>query len=446
MRWLKGSWVALALLVFAGCKKDDADGKKPGDDPAGPGQTGPITSPWDPFEAGLNVLIDGQLVPVGGTIELGEAPVGFQPLSTAIWLSNASDAPVSLSGDADSWLSGDPRITWEVPPPGSIAAGDVVEASLLFDPVTDGPASATLDLPGSGSYDLSGVAAGAAPLIIVGRLGRTLVSDDYGASFFYDQQENNDPYANEWADNTTFNDVVYANGQFIAVGGNTERRFAVSEDGLTWQNVNTGYPGSMGTVAYGLGLYMATDDGDILWSTNGVNWIEEVGSWRPGLGALVFGGDRFVGVGGTRRVVSLDGTSWAVDIDAATDLCGLAYGNGVFAAVGSNGRVAWSTDGETWSEQTLGTANRCEIAFGNGMFLIGGWPDNAFTSTDGQNWTEVVANEQMGPMGFANGYFFAASWVDRLWRSADGVTWTMIQDNSSPQMAGYTAMAFGVEP
>ena len=440
-------WVWLGLLVVGGCKKDEANGKNPGDGPGtNPGSTPPITSPWDPFQAGLNVLMDGQVVPPGGLIELGEAPVGFEPVSTSLMLSNPTEAAISLSGDADAWISGDPRIAWEVPPPTSVEPGDVVDATLSFDPSSDGIATATLDLPSGGSWTLSGTAAGAAPLVIVGRLGRTLVSDDYGASFFYDVQENMDPYANEWGDNTNFRSIVYANGQFVAVGGNTERRFSVSEDGLTWQNVNTGYPGSVDTVTYGMGVYFATDDGDILWSTNGVNWIEETVGWRPGLSKVLYGNGRFVGVGGTRRVVSLDGTSWHLDTDVATDLCGLAFGNGVFVGVGNNGRVSWSTDGETWNDSTVGTAGRCEIAYGNGMFLIGGWPDNSFTSTDGQTWTEVVPNEQVGPMGFANGHFFANSWVDRLWRSPDGVTWTMIQDNSNPGLAGYTAMAFGVEP
>lgn len=434
-----------ALLLLVACAGDPGSTAPDPEDSTPPG-TEPIGTPWVPFEAGLNLLVEGDLVPAGGDVYLGGAPVGFAPVTRAIHLSNASAEAVDLAGDPAEWISGDGSIRWDEPPPARVEAGGVVRAVLAMDPLVVGAAAASMELPTGARWDLWGTVEQAATVVIVGRLGRTLVSDDYGATFGHDVQEVTDPYADEWRNDANFRDITYANGQFVAVGGDAERRFSISPDGRAWTDVNTGYSGSVDTVDYGLGLYFATDDGDILWSVTGAHWIEESGGWRPSLSAVAFGNDRFVGVGSSRRAVSLDGMSWHVDVDSGAELWAVAFGNGVFVAVGPSGHVAWSTDGEAWSEQTIGTANRGEVAFGNGSFAIGGWPDATWTSNDGQTWTERAGAEQLGPMGFANGLFFGSSWRDRIWSSPDAATWTLVVDDSSPERAGYTGMAFAQEP
>ena len=431
-------------LLLGGCAQDSDEGTT--EDPSSPaGDTEAIQTDWDAFEAGLNLLVDGILVPPGSTIDVGSVPTGAGSVTTQLLLSNSSDASISLPGDPDSWISGDARIGWALPPPEAIAPGEVAEVTVTFDPTTQGVASTSLDLPDGSSWTLEAFGERPAHLVIVGRLGRTLVCDDYGASFFQDGQEVDLPADQQWGHESTFLDITYGNGQFVAVGGVQERLFAVSEDGTHWTYVNPGYPGSVTTVNYGLGLYFTTDDGSILWSTNGIHWIEEATGWRSTLTSVAFGNDRFVGVGRNRRAVSLDGMSWHADFDVATELEAVAFGNDVFVAVGPSGGVAWSADGETWHEQTIGSTNRYRIAFGNGVFVLGGWPDHTWTSPDGQNWTEHPG-DHFAPMGFAGGYFFAESWVDQLWRSSDGINWSMVQDNSSPQMAGYTGLAWEQEP
>jgi hypothetical protein len=434
----------MLALLLGGCNQE-GDGVAEGEG-SNPGQTEPIETDWDPFEAGLNLLADGLVVPRGATLDLGAAPTGGGVMSTSLLLSNSSDSPVSLGGEPDSWIGGDGQIGWDLPPPDTLAPGEVAEIAVTFEPTLEGLALAPLDLPNGSSWTLQGFGERPAHVVIVGRLGRTLVSDDYGASFFQDSQEADVPADDQWANDANLQDITYANGQFVAVGGVWERRFAVSEDGTSWTFVNTGYPGSLSTVDYGLGVYFATDGGSILWSTNGINWIEEASSWRPSLGSVAFGNDRFVGVSGTRRAVSLDGTSWHLDIDAATDLAAVTFGNGVFVAVGPQGRVASSADGESWNEQTIGSASRYSVAYGNGVFVLGGWPDNTWTSSDGQTWVEHPDGDSLSPLGFAGGQFFADSWVDQLWRSPDGIHWTMVHDDSDPQMGGFTAVAWGREP
>lgn len=74
----------------------------------------------------------------------------------------------------------------------------------------------------------------------------------------------------------------------------------------------------------------------------------------------------------------------------------VAYGNGVFIAVGYGGRLGYSTDGITWTSRNSmqgGTTQINTVVFGNGIFLAGGnrADDNVTnrlsTSTDGLTWT-----------------------------------------------------------
>lgn len=121
----------------------------------------------------------------------------------------------------------------------------------------------------------------------------------------------------------------------------------------------------------------------------------------------------------------------------------IAYGNGVFVAVGNSGRLSTSTDGLTWTTRNanMGTTKINCIAYGDGAFIAGGQRFDSTTarlgiSTDGITWTtRGITFPSAGPDAlaatFGNGLFLvcgfrtdtgAGNW---LARSADkGVTWT----------------------
>ena len=52
----------------------------------------------------------------------------------------------------------------------------------------------------------------------------------------------------------------------------------------------------------------------------------------------------------------------------------VAYGNGLFVAVGNSGKLATSPDGITWTQGTssFGTNAISGIGYGNGLFVAGG--------------------------------------------------------------------------
>jgi hypothetical protein len=79
----------------------------------------------------------------------------------------------------------------------------------------------------------------------------------------------------------------------------------------------------------------------------------------------------------------------------STDLNAVAYGQGLWVAVGDSGMIRTSPDGVTWTVQSSPVTNniRC-ITFGKGLFVAGlewtaGSPYNLVKSSDGISWTAV---------------------------------------------------------
>jgi len=112
----------------------------------------------------------------------------------------------------------------------------------------------------------------------------------------------------------------------------------------------------------------------------------------------------YVGVGyGGRRLVSKDGVSWEISAEwgvnggvDSNNLMGIAYGKGVFVAVGGGGwtretqagHILLSRDGRAWAEVKK-TPNRINpVVFGNGRFIAGGSDKVLLWSEDGESWAE----------------------------------------------------------
>jgi hypothetical protein len=119
---------------------------------------------------------------------------------------------------------------------------------------------------------------------------------------------------------------------------------------------------------------------------------------------VAYGNGIYAAVGNSGVVItSSDGAAWNVRVSGATkNLLGIVFQNGLFTAVGVGGTIITSPDGTNWTSQNSGVTFPLEaIAYGNGSYLAGGTnniastinvpqPQEIFlTSTDGTNWSDI---------------------------------------------------------
>jgi len=110
--------------------------------------------------------------------------------------------------------------------------------------------------------------------------------------------------------------------------------------------------------------------------------------------------------------------NWTSTPIPATNLTGLAFGNGLFVAVAapssSRGWVGFSRDGLNWESGRCGGASACEplplnaVLFAEGTFIAIGINSIIYSSLDGQNWRAIeIPPEQEDFYGacFASGEF-----------------------------------------
>jgi hypothetical protein len=136
-----------------------------------------------------------------------------------------------------------------------------------------------------------------------------------------------------------------------------------------------------------------------------------------------------------------NGTTWTTSTiggpTTGSSYRSIAYGNGTFVYVGSDGTIKRSTNGVTWTTvagfpSAARAFLRSSLVFANGIFVAvapycvvpannAANPNTVYISTDGETWT---ATSQLGfeTIGFANGLFCA--YGPGLRTSPDGITWT----------------------
>lgn len=137
-------------------------------------------------------------------------------------------------------------------------------------------------------------------------------------------------------------------------------------------------------------------------STDGINWtprsIPVSGGWESiayGNGIYVAVGDVGGGSASNKYIYSADGINWSasntVPSGAVRDV---AFGNGIFVATHgglcSDLCIRTSTDGITWTQRTTpNTGNYRSVIYTGSAFYAGSNTGQGITSTDGLTWTST---------------------------------------------------------
>jgi len=122
----------------------------------------------------------------------------------------------------------------------------------------------------------------------------------------------------------------------------------------------------------------------------------------------------------------LDFWRWRNPRPTSQSLQDVAYGNGVYIAVGWQGTLVTAPDGRCWSVAASGTSNTLtSAAFGQGLLVIGGAHGTLRTSPDGVHWTARTSGtaRTISDLVFAEDRFVGVGTAGTILTSPDGVNW-----------------------
>jgi hypothetical protein len=171
----------------------------------------------------------------------------------------------------------------------------------------------------------------------------------------------------------------------------------------------------------------------------GITWTSRSSAADSVWVSVAYGNGLFVAVGltGTGVMTSSDGINWTSRAASNNNLWhNITYGNGLFVAVSQTGagdRVMTSPDGINWTSRVSAADNEWRsVTYGNGLFVAvasSGVGDRVMTSPDGINWTSRVSavDNYWYSVTYGNGLFVAVALQgagDRVMTSPDGINWT----------------------
>jgi hypothetical protein len=175
-----------------------------------------------------------------------------------------------------------------------------------------------------------------------------------------------------------------------------------------WSNYSpSGVTDGIWCVTYANGTFAAvTDQGNLLSSSNGLNWSSQA-------------------------------------IDSGTWLVSIAYGNGTWVTVGDKGTILTSADFKTWVHASAVTSNKLNGVYYTGSIWVAvGEAGTIITSSDTQNW--ILQPAIPGVTGFLHGITSAAGNSSGL---GQGI-WICGQNgviiNGNPTAPGSTSYTFGL--
>jgi hypothetical protein len=217
----------------------------------------------------------------------------------------------------------------------------------------------------------------------------------------------------------------------------------------------------VGGVAYGNGNYVAAgefandDFGVLQASPDGKTWTagtnQAPGGWILDMYDIAFGNGVFVAVGwdyydGYNIYHSTNGSSWTWHQTAIGNVYRVIYGGGLFVAVGdgvltngtgtTNRNIYTSPDGVTWTARNSGALATdvnpiYDVAYGAGRFVAVDNANHFYKSTTGTTWTRSANSSGGSVISFCNNLFILPTGLGTNALSTDGVSWTLVNNNTA---------------
>lgn len=164
--------------------------------------------------------------------------------------------------------------------------------------------------------------------------------------------------------------------------------------------------------------------------------------------AIAYGNGKYVAISTDGYVTtSTDGSTWTTPQQVTSNrLYDIIFANGKFVAVGTK-TVLFSTNGTNWTASTsssISSAYLSDIAYGNGIFVVSD-SIRCYSSTDLSSWTAGVSIgiSPINTLSYGNGQFIATGVIGYCASSEDGQTWTKLNTNLGNISASHCAYGNG---
>lgn len=158
--------------------------------------------------------------------------------------------------------------------------------------------------------------------------------------------------------------IAFGNGIFVAartasvIGGSetTTAPCATSPDGTTWTTQTTPATNYWRSIAFGNGIFVAVGyQGRMMTSPDGITWTQRTSSATGVLDTVIFGNGLFLARDGNVLVYSADGITW-IQVSTGTSYY-ITFADGLFMRYASAANVYVSTDCVTWKTVLMPSGN-----------------------------------------------------------------------------------------
>ena len=277
-----------------------------------------------------------------------------------------------------------------------------------------------------GSLDLNGVTSKNGTFLAVGEEGQVYSSTDGVQWSPKSSQVTEDLYA-----------VTTSESEFLAVGEGGI--LLTSPNGSTWTTrISTATQDLYAALYFDDSFYAFGEGFALLASDNSGNWESQVAPTQNVIFGAAVAGNQFIAVtdfGGiltspTAGTSGLENWTFRFSGEVGNDINDVIYGNNGFVAVGDSGKILVSEDGQNWVEESVQetdgtplTDDLLGVAFGNGLYLAVG-NQKLISSTDTENWTVVTTwTVPVNSVSFGNGLFVVTGEESTIFHSTNGTSW-----------------------
>lgn len=218
-------------------------------------------------------------------------------------------------------------------------------------------------------------------------------------------------------------DVAYGNGLFVAVanGGPTTERIMTSRDGISWTlNISNLLTISLNTVIFGNNEFIATSSNIIYGSSDGINWSTKFVVSPDVITSGLYGNEKYIFTTSGNAIYETVVNSNSLirkNVNIANFSGKLYYANGLYFLTNTNG--LWvSEDNINWNRRLTSSING--VVYGNGVFAAIGTNTNFFASGRIKDNTPEIKSPMYGGLFLygnltANNLVIASNGSSNLW-------------------------------